>query len=270
MNIRLDHALVEQGLCETRARAQNVIGQGHVLVNGIPARKSSQKVSATDVIALSGEQHPWVSRGGMKLAHALEHFNIDVRGKVALDVGASTGGFTDVLLQKGTAKVYAVDVGRDQLHAKLRADARVVNMQGVNARELEPEDFEEPIDLVVCDASFISAQLVLESPLRIAATQDRGQQAEPLVGEAVRPIAQASRPKQGRNIILITLIKPQFQVGKDALPRDGVVKDEAEQERVCNEVSMWVRAQGWSVQGITDSPIMGPKGNKEFLLFASL
>lgn len=235
--MRLDQALVEQGLCESRARAQDLIGQGHVLVNGQPARKSSQKISQTDMLSLSGEQHPWVSRGGMKLAHALEHWGIDAADAIALDVGASTGGFTDVLLHQGAAQVFAVDVGRDQLHVRLREDVRVVNMEGTNARDLV---LEEAVSIIVCDASFISIRLVLDSVL--------------------------SNAQAGA--MLVTLIKPQFEVGKDKLPKDGVVKEESEQQRVCDEIEAWLKAKGWDVQGIIDSPILGPKGNKEFLLHA--
>lgn len=237
---RLDQALVQHSLAPSKSKAQALIEGGFVLVNGAPARKSSQSVNASDVIEVTGQDHPWVSRGGMKLAHAIEHFALDVSGAVALDVGASTGGFTDVLLHHGAQKVFAVDVGTDQLHAKLRADARVVALEQTNARDLDETLITQAPDVIVCDASFISLEKVL--PAALALARDGAQ--------------------------LVTLIKPQFEVGKERLSKSGVVKDEAQHAEVCEQVRGWLSAQGWHVRGLTESPIFGPKGNKEFLLWA--
>jgi 23S rRNA (cytidine1920-2'-O)/16S rRNA (cytidine1409-2'-O)-methyltransferase len=187
-----------------------------------------------------GRDHPWVSRGGVKLAHALDHFAIDVAGIVALDVGASTGGFVDVLLTRGAALVHAVDVGRGQLAWKLRRDPRVVIHEGVNARYLTAADIGEPVDLVTCDASFIGLATVLPAALALA---------EP-------------------SALLVALIKPQFEAGPGAVGKGGVVRDPEIHRAVCAAAIAWVASQGWSVVGVIDSPITGPAGNKEFLLHA--
>ena len=190
---------------------------------------------------LRGQDHPWVSRGGLKLAHALDHFGIDADGLVCLDVGASTGGFTDVLLAAGATRVYAVDVGKGQLAWKLRQDERVVVLEGTNARHLTRAMVPDEIDLVVCDASFIGLEKVLPVPLDL------------------------TRPG-GR---LIALIKPQFQAGAADVGKGGVVRDPAVHARVCRETQDWLETQpGWRVIGITESPITGPAGNKEFLIAA--
>ena len=202
---------------------------------------------AGDVLAedapleVRGRDHPWVSRGGIKLDHGLSHFGFDVTGAVALDVGSSTGGFTDVLLERGAAKVYAVDVGTNQLAWKLRQDPRVVVHEKTNARTLDFGIIPEPVDIVVCDASFISLAKVLEAPLRLA--------------------------KPGAR--LVALIKPQFEAGRDEVGKGGVVRDPAVHERVCTRAKAWVEAQGWTVLGVTASPITGPEGNVEFLLGAT-
>jgi 23S rRNA (cytidine1920-2'-O)/16S rRNA (cytidine1409-2'-O)-methyltransferase len=191
-------------------------------------------------LEVRGKDHPWVSRGGIKLDHGLTHFGFDVTGAVALDVGSSTGGFTDVLLSRGAAKVYAVDVGTNQLAWKLRQDPRVVVMEQTNARYLTSEQVPEPIDIVVCDASFISLAKVLEAPMKLA--------------------------KAGAK--LVALVKPQFEAGREEVGKGGVVRDEAVRQRVCYAAAEWVASQGWQVLGTAESPITGPEGNVEFLLGA--
>jgi 23S rRNA (cytidine1920-2'-O)/16S rRNA (cytidine1409-2'-O)-methyltransferase len=202
--------------------------------------KAGEMLAEDAPLAVRGKDHPWVSRGGIKLAHGLDHFGFDVSGAIALDVGSSTGGFTDVLLSRGAAKVYAVDVGTNQLAWKLRQDPRVVVLEQTNARYLTSEPVPEPVDIVVCDASFISLAKVLEAPLKLA--------------------------KLGAK--LVALIKPQFEAGREEVGKGGVVRDPAVHERVCVETTAWVETQGWSVLGITPSPITGPEGNVEFLLGA--
>lgn len=187
-----------------------------------------------------GKDHPWVSRGGIKLDHGLTHFGFDITGAVALDVGSSTGGFTDVLLSRGAAKVYAVDVGTNQLAWKLRQDPRVVVHEQTNARNIDGSIILEPVDVVVCDASFISLAKVLEASLRLANVEAR----------------------------LVALIKPQFEAGREEVGKGGVVRDPAVHDRVCAEAKDWVESQGWTVLGIVPSPITGPEGNVEFLLGA--
>lgn len=237
---RLDLLLVEQGLAESRTKAQALIMAGLVYHGEQKLDKAGAEFAEDIELTVRGKEHPWVSRGGMKLAKALEAFSIDVTGAVAMDVGASTGGFTDVLLSHGAAKVYAVDVGHGQLDAKLRQDARVVVLERTNARHLTPE-MAEPLDLVVCDASFISLKKVLPAALALTKPQAR----------------------------LVTLIKPQFEVGKAEVSRGkGVIRDAALHAQVCEDIKTWVSGEGWQVQGIATSPITGPKGNVEFLLYA--
>jgi len=192
-------------------------------------------------LEVRGKDHPWVSRGGIKLDHGLIHFGFDVTGAIALDVGSSTGGFTDVLLSRGATKVYAVDVGTNQLAWKLRQDPRVVVLEQTNARHLTSEHVPELVDIVVCDASFISITKVLEAPLK--------------------------RAKAGAK--LVALIKPQFEAGREEVGKGGVVRDSSVHQRVCAEAADWVAAQGWQVLGVTESPITGPEGNVEFLLAAT-
>lgn len=191
-------------------------------------------------LEVRGKDHPWVSRGGIKLDHGLTHFRFDVTGAVALDVGSSTGGFTDVLLSRGAARVYAVDVGTNQLAWKLRQDPRVVVHEQTNARALDPTIVPEPVDIVVCDASFIALAKVLAAPLKLTKTHAR----------------------------LVALVKPQFEAGRAEIGKGGVVRDPAVHERVCADAVTWVEEQGWSVLGVTESPITGPEGNVEFLLGA--
>ena len=202
--------------------------------------KAGEMLAEDAPLEVRGKDHPWVSRGGIKLDHGLTHFGFDVTGAVALDVGSSTGGFTDVLLSRGAAKIYAVDVGTNQLAWKLRQDNRIVVLEQTNARHLTRELIPEAPDIVVCDASFISLAKVLEAPLRLA-----------------RPGA-----------TLVALVKPQFEAGRNEVGKGGVVRDTAVHERVCAAAKDWVESQGWSVLGISESPITGPEGNREFLLGA--
>lgn len=240
--IRADQLLVDLGLAESRARAQALILAGHVFLGDRKVEKAGQQVAPDTAIDVRGRDHPWVSRGGIKLAHALEEFAIDVTGVVAIDVGSSTGGFTDVLLTNGATRVYAVDSGTNQLAWKLRSDDRVIVHEQTSARILTPDHIPEPVDIIVCDASFISLAKVLEKPLTFA-----------------RPGA-----------VLAALIKPQFEAGREEVGKGGVVRDPAIHQRVCDEVSQWVTQQGWTVRGLTTSPITGPQGNVEFLIYARL
>jgi 23S rRNA (cytidine1920-2'-O)/16S rRNA (cytidine1409-2'-O)-methyltransferase len=191
-------------------------------------------------LEVRGKDHPWVSRGGIKLDHGLSHFGFDVTGVIALDIGSSTGGFTDVLLSRGAHKVYAVDVGTNQLAWKLRQDPRVIVHEKTNARTLDRSIISEPVDILVCDASFIGLAKVLEAPLKLG--------------------------KPGAK--LIALIKPQFEAGREEVGKGGVVRDSAVHERVCEDAAEWVQSQRWKVLGVTPSPITGPEGNIEFLLAA--
>jgi len=239
--VRADQLLVSRGLAESRTRAQALIMAGAVFSGEKKLAKAGEMLAEDAPLEVRGRDHPWVSRGGIKLDHGLTHFGFDVTGAVALDVGSSTGGFTDVLLSRGAAKVYAVDVGTNQLAWKLRQDPRVVVLEQTNARHLTAEQVPEPVDIVVCDASFIGLAKVLEAPLQLA--------------------------KAGAK--LVALIKPQFEAGRDEVGKGGVVRDRAVHERVCAEAADWVRSQGWEALGITPSPITGPEGNVEFLLGAS-
>lgn len=240
--IRADQLLVEQGLVESRARGQALILAGLVTTaDGRKVDKAGQMLAQDVALVLKGRDHPWVSRGGLKLDHALAEFGWDVTGAVAIDVGSSTGGFTDVLLTRGAARVYAVDSGTNQLAWKLRQDPRVIVHEQTSARILTAAHIPEPIDLVVCDASFIGLAKVLERPL-----------------DFVRP--------GGR---LIALIKPQFEAGRAEVGKGGVVRDPAVHERVCREVGDWLTGGGWRTEGLTESPITGPEGNVEFLIAAT-
>ena len=238
---RADTLLVERGLAESRARAQAAIMAGLVFSGERRIDKPGDLLPADAPLALRGQDHPWVSRGGLKLAHALDTFALDVDGLVCLDIGASTGGFTDVLLAKGAAKVYAVDVGKGQLAWKLRQDGRVVVLEETNARHLTRAQVPDDIDFTACDASFIGLEKVLPAPLALT-----------------RPGAS-----------LVALIKPQFQAGPRDVGKGGVVRDPAVHARVCEEVRAWLESQpGWRVLGVAESPITGPAGNKEFLIAA--
>lgn len=237
--IRLDQALVDRGLAESRTKAQAVILAGLVYSGETRLDKPGVSIAEDRALDVRGQPHLWVSRGGLKLAHAFEHFALDAKGLVALDVGASTGGFTDVLLSKGAAKVYAIDVGHGQLAWKLRNDPRVVVLEKTNARHLTAAQVPEAVDMVVCDASFIGLETVLPAPLALA--------------------------KPGA--LLVALIKPQFEVGKGRT-KGGVVTDPALHEEVCGRIAGWLPTLGWRVMDLEPSPILGPEGNREFLIAA--
>jgi 23S rRNA (cytidine1920-2'-O)/16S rRNA (cytidine1409-2'-O)-methyltransferase len=237
---RADQMLVDRGLVESRAKAQALILAGLVFSGERKIEKAGQALPDEAPLEVRGREHPWVSRGGVKLAHALDRFGWDVSGAVALDVGSSTGGFTDVLLQRGAAKVFAVDVGTNQLAWKLRQDPRVVVHEQTNARYLTGEIITEPVDMIVCDASFISLAKVLDTALDFAKPGGR----------------------------LVALVKPQFEAEREEIGKGGVVRDEAVHERVCAAAADWVESRGWVVEGIERSPITGPEGNVEFLLAA--
>jgi 23S rRNA (cytidine1920-2'-O)/16S rRNA (cytidine1409-2'-O)-methyltransferase len=238
---RADLALVERGLAESRARAQALILGGKVFAGERRIEKPGETVAEDAALAVRLPEHPWVSRGGLKLVHGLDHFGIDPEGVLALDIGASTGGFTDVLLARGAARVTAVDVGHGQLAWRLRNDARVVVLEKTNARHLTAEQIPETVDLIVCDSSFIGLETVLPAPLALT-----------------KPDA-----------ILIALIKPQFEVGKSQVGKKGVVRDPELHAQVCARIEAWLDAQPhWHVLGLTESPILGPQGNKEFLIAA--
>jgi 23S rRNA (cytidine1920-2'-O)/16S rRNA (cytidine1409-2'-O)-methyltransferase len=239
MKTRVDQLLAERGLAESRTRAQALILAGLVYVGKKKVAKAGEMVAEDAELLVKGRDHPWVSRGGVKLAHGLAHFGWDVAGAIAIDVGSSTGGFTDVLLSGGAVRVYAVDSGTNQLAWKLRQDARVVVLEQLSARLLTDGHIPEPVDLIVCDASFIGLAKVLERPLSFARPQAR----------------------------LLALIKPQFEAGKAEVGKGGVVRDAAVHTRVCDEVAAWLAVQpGWRVLGVVPSPITGPEGNVEFLI----
>ena len=240
--VRADQLIADRGLAESRTRAQALIMAGLAFVGDRKIDKPGQMLADDAMIELKGRDHPWVSRGGIKLAHGLDHFGWDVTGAVAIDVGSSTGGFTDVLLSKGAARVYAVDSGTNQLAWKLRQDERVIVHEQTSARVLTDAHIPEPIDLIVCDASFIGLAKVIEVPLRFANPGAR----------------------------LLALIKPQFEAGRDEVGKGGVVRDPAIHDRVCGDVADWLTGRGWTVIGMTRSPITGPEGNVEFLIGATL
>jgi 23S rRNA (cytidine1920-2'-O)/16S rRNA (cytidine1409-2'-O)-methyltransferase len=237
---RLDQIIVDRGLADSKTRAQALVMAGHVFIGEAKAAKPGQQVAEDADISVRGSDHPWVSRGGIKLAHALQEFGIDVGGLIAMDVGSSTGGFTDVLLASGAARVYAIDSGTNQLAWKLRQDERVVVHEQTSARILTEAYIPEPIGIIVCDASFISLAKVLERPLSFAA--------------------------DGAH--LVALIKPQFEAGRNEVGKGGVVRNGAVHLRVCDEVRMWLVEKSWAVHGLTTSPITGPQGNIEFLIWA--
>ncbi len=238
---RLDQLLVARGLAESRTRAQALVMAGLVFSGETKLAKAGQQLAEDAPLEVRGRDHPWVSRGGIKLAHALEHFALDPAGAVAMDIGSSTGGFTDVLLQNGAEHVFAVDSGTNQLAWKLRQDPRVTVLEQTSARILTRAQIDRACDWVVCDASFISLAKVLERPLELAARECR----------------------------LVALIKPQFEVGREEVGKGGVVRDPALHARVCDEVREWLEGLGWAVQGIVESPITGPEGNVEFLISAA-
>ncbi len=236
---RLDIALVGRGLVDSRSRAQSLIMARRVLVNDVYADKPGSQVFPDDVVRVVELEHPWVGRGGMKLAHALQEFGIDVRDRVCADIGASTGGFTDVLLKSGARKVYAIDVGYGQLDQSLRNDPRVENREKVNARFLSAVDFDEPIDLVCVDVSFIPLKLILP-PVATFLTGD-----------------------------LVALIKPQFEVGKGEVGKGGIVRDEGKRQAAVEAVVAFARESGFDVKRVIESPVKGAQGNVEFLMHAT-
>ena len=237
---RLDQLLVERGLAESRSRAQALIMAGTVFSGEQRLDKPGTRVVADIDLRLKDSGPGWVSRGALKLIEGLDRFDIDVAGLVAIDVGASTGGFTDVLLDRGAAHVFAVDVGHGQLDWRLRNDERVSVLERTNARHLTREQITRPAGLVVCDASFISLTKVLPAALALATDDAR----------------------------LVALVKPQFEAGRAEVGKGGVVRDPAVHRRVCDEVTAWLESIGWSVDGVTESPITGPSGNREFLVAA--
>ena len=237
---RVDLLLVAQGLAESRTRAQALMLAGNVFVSDRRVAKAGDLLAEDAVLSVKGRDHPWVSRGGVKLAHGLKQFEFDVSGAVGLDVGSSTGGFTDVLLTRGAARVYAIDVGTNQLAWKLRSDDRVIVHEQTNARALTSEIVPEPIDIIVCDASFIALAKVLDAALDLA-----------------RPGA-----------ALVALVKPQFEAGRGEVGKGGVVRDPIVHQRVCDAAAQWIASKGWTIVGLETSPITGPEGNVEFLLGA--
>lgn len=235
---RLDQLLVARGLAESRSRAKAAIEAGGVTVDGAPARAASQPVSDEAVITYA-DAHKWVGRGALKLDHALTLWPVAVEGRVVLDVGASTGGFTEVCLSRGAARVFGVDVGSGQMHPRIGADPRVVNLEQTDARDLTADLIPETPELIVCDASFIGLAKVLPAALALA----------------------------GAGADLVTLVKPQFEGIGPGGTKKGVVKDPAAQQAALAAVSVWLEGQGWSVQATTESPITGGDGNVEFLLW---
>lgn len=237
---RLDLALTERALVDSRAKAQSLIMAGRVRVNGERADKAGQTVTAEDAIEVVALEHPWVGRGGMKLAHAIEKFSITLRGRVCLDIGASTGGFTDVMLQNGAEKVYAVDVGYGQLDQKLRNDPRVENREKVNARYLDASDFDPPPTFVSIDVSFISLTYILPAVKRVL----------------------------GPGGELVALIKPQFEVGKADVGKGGIVRDDEKRRAAVDNVLAFAKEEGFDVREVIESPVKGMEGNVEYLMHA--
>jgi 23S rRNA (cytidine1920-2'-O)/16S rRNA (cytidine1409-2'-O)-methyltransferase len=242
MRIRADQLLVDRGLVESRTRAQALILAGKVFSGERRIAKAGDALAPEAALEVRGQDHPWVSRGGLKLAHALDRFGLSPQGRVCLDVGASTGGFTDVLLAQGAAKVHAVDVGHGQLAWKLRTDPRVAVHEKTNARYLTREIVADPIEALVCDASFIGLATLLPAPLELCV----------------------------RGAWAVALIKPQFEAGREAVGSKGVVRDPAVHAAVCARVcSWWTALPGWRVLGSIESPVTGPEGNREFLIAAA-
>lgn len=239
--MRLDQAMVARGLADSRAKAQSLIREGFVTVGGTTQQKPSFTVADDDEVIVKGKLHPWVGRGGMKLDHAMTHYAPDIAGQVCLDLGASTGGFTDVMLHHGAAKVYAVDVGHDQLHEKLRADARVINLEGLHAKDITADHIPDALDFVAVDLSFISVTKAL-----------------PFLFPLLSPRAR-----------LVVLIKPQFEAGREAVGKGGVVKDETAQKAAVENVLRFLQESGFLLSDVIASPIAGGDGNREFLVLAS-
>lgn len=239
MKQRADQLLVDRGLVESRSKAQALILAGTVFSGERRIAKAGEQLRPEVPLEVRGQDHPWVSRGGLKLAHALEHFSLSPEGRICLDVGASTGGFTDVLLTHGAAKVHAVDVGHGQLAWKLRSDPRVVVHEKTNARHLTAAQIGDPIEALVCDASFIGLQTLLPAPLALCVS----------------------------GAWAVALIKPQFEAGRAALKK-GVVRDETVRQQVCSDIAAFAASLGWRIIGVMPSPIEGGDGNVEYLLGA--
>jgi 23S rRNA (cytidine1920-2'-O)/16S rRNA (cytidine1409-2'-O)-methyltransferase len=238
---RLDLALVSRGFVESRSRARQLIEAGDVMVDGVTVTKAAAKVSPEQILTLAETAHRWASRAALKLVRALDLFAIDPAGEICLDIGASTGGFTDVLLDRGARRVHAVDVGHGQLIPRLRDDSRVVVYEHLNVRDLTPEMIGEPVGLIVSDVSFISLKLALPAALACA----------------------------GDGAVLVALVKPQFEVGRAKVGRGGIVRDERTRRDALEEISGWLeQSAGWQVCGATDSPISGTDGNQEYLIAA--
>ncbi len=238
---RLDQLLVSRKFFATRSRAADAIRRGHVTINGIAAEKPGQRVDDTIDISISDPALPYVSRAALKLLGALDHFGLDVGGAIAADIGASTGGFSQVLLERGAARIYAVDVGHDQLAQSLRDDPRVISMEGLNARHITKAHIRDALDVIVCDVSFISLKLALPQVLELAAADAH----------------------------LVTLIKPQFEVGRNNLGKGGIVRDEELRQRVAEDICRWfTEKMNWHVSGVIPSALSGSDGNEEFLLHA--
>ena len=237
---RADQLLVDRGLAESRTRAQALILAGLAFIGDRKIDKAGQQVADDAEVSVKGRDHPWVSRGGVKLDHALTHLDWDVTGAVAIDVGSSTGGFTDVLLSRGAARVYAVDSGTNQLAWKLRQDDRVIVHEQTSARILTAVHIPEPVDLIVCDASFIALSKVLPVPMDFAKAGAR----------------------------MVALIKPQFEAERHEVGKKGVIRDADVHARVCRQVHDWLEQNGWAVVETVESPITGPEGNVEFLIAA--
>lgn len=240
--MRVDHLVVERGFAESRSKARAYIMAGIVFSGEIKIDKAGTFLAPDAPLDVRTKEHPWVSRGGLKIIQAIDEFSLDVSGKTVIDVGASTGGFTDVCLHHGAAKVFAVDVGHGQLAWKLRQDDRVVVLEKTNARYLTQEEIPEPIHVIVCDASFIGLQTILPAPMALGVD----------------------------GCILVALIKPQFEVGRGNVGKGGVVRDPELHRQVCEKINNWITEDmdGWTTKGLTKSPIKGPEGNVEFLIIA--
>ena len=240
--VRLDDLVIIKGFAETKSIAQSLIISGKIFLEEKKLDKPGYSISIDSKIVFRGPLHPWVSRGGIKLDHALKIFKLNVSGLIALDIGSSTGGFSDVLLENGVKKLYAVDVGYGQLHEKILNNSRVISMERKNARYLSGQDIAENIDILVCDASFISLTKILPEPIKLCSEKAK----------------------------LVALIKPQFELEKKFIAKGGVVKDEKLRSSVCENIRLWIEDKmSWKVIQIIKSPITGPKGNVEYLLYAS-
>lgn len=237
---RLDEALVARGLYPTRSRARDAVKRGTVKVDGITATKPAQPIAAGAVLTITDAARSYVARSALKLKHALDHFQLSPEGLNCLDIGASTGGFSEVLLERGAAHVSAIDVGHDQFAAPLRADPRVTLWEGLNARDLTGDQVKAPLRFIVCDVSFISLKLALPAALDLAETGAR----------------------------LVALIKPQFEAGRAAIGKDGIVKSPTLRQQICDDIASWLEARGWVRIGLTSSPLQGGSGNTEYLIAA--